>query len=187
MPTETELTFEAPKETELSFEVPKETKLTFETLKETKLTFEVPKETELTSDATKEKSLTPNGMSLNPANNISVALDNFDRYVETVSGKDTLRDTAGIVFETSPSATEESINFEAEDDQEVEIGMHVNEEKFVVMSDGSQNKKRRRKFTTIEPYRKKPKMFLSGMIPRSDVIGNGVPNSLFFAKVSDLL
>ena len=101
MPKETELTFEAPKETELSFEVPKETKLTFETPKETELTFEAPKETKLTSDATKEKRLTPNGMSLNPANNIGVALDNFDRYVETVSGKDTLHDTAGIIFETS--------------------------------------------------------------------------------------
>ena len=52
--------------------------------------------TELTFDATKEKRLTPNGMSLNPANNIGVAFDNFDIYVETVSGKDTLRDTVGF-------------------------------------------------------------------------------------------
>ena len=42
-------------------------------------------ETELKLEATKEKRLTPNGTSLNPAKNIGVALDNFDRYVETVS------------------------------------------------------------------------------------------------------
>ena len=54
--------------------------------------------TELTFDATKEKRLTPNGMSLNPANNIGVAFDNFDIYVETVSGKDTLRDTVGTAY-----------------------------------------------------------------------------------------
>ena len=53
--------------------------------------------TELTFEATKEK-LTPNGMSLNPANNIGVAFDNFDIYVETVSGKDTLHDTVGIAY-----------------------------------------------------------------------------------------
>ena len=69
--------------------------------------------------------------------------------------------------------------------------MDVNEESFVVTSDGSQNKKRRTKFVAtgldIEPYRKKPKMLFSGMIPRSDVIGNEVPTSLFSAKVSDFL
>ena len=55
-------------------------------------------ETELTFEATKEKRLTPNGMSLNPANNIGVAFDNFDIYVETVSGKDTLHYTVGIAY-----------------------------------------------------------------------------------------
>ena len=103
-------------------------------------------ETELTFEATKGKRLTTNGMSLNPANNIGVAFDNFDRYVETVSGKDTLHDTVGIAYETSSSATGESADFQAEDDQEVEISTHVNEESFVVTSDGYQNKKRRRKF-----------------------------------------
>ena len=73
-------------------------------------------ETELTFEATKEKRLTPNMMSLNPANNIGVAFDNFDKYLETVSGKDTLHDTVGIAYETSSSATGESLDFQAEDD-----------------------------------------------------------------------
>ena len=52
-------------------------------------------------------------------------------------------------------------------------------------------KKSRRKFVAagldIAPYRKKPKMLLSCMLPRSDVIRNKVPTSLFYAKVSDFL
>ena len=100
-------------------------------------------ETELTYEAAKEKRLTRNGMRLNPANNIGAAFDNFDRYVETVCGKDTLHDTVGIAYETSSSATGESVDFQAEDDQEVEISTHVNEESFVVTSNGSQNRKRR--------------------------------------------
>ena len=47
----------------------------------------------------------------------------------------------GIAYETSSSATGGSIDFQAEDDQEVEISTHVNEEGFVVTTDGSQNKK----------------------------------------------
>ena len=39
----------------------------------------------------------------------------------------------------------------------------------------------------IEPYRKRAKTLFSGMIPRSDVVGNEVSTSLFSAKVSDFL
>ena len=49
-------------------------------------------------------------------------------------------------------------------------------ESLVVTSNGFQNKKRRTEFVAtgldIEPYRRKPKMFFSGMIPRSYVIRN---------------
>ena len=58
-------------------------------------------ETKLPFEATKEKRLTPNMMSLNPANKIGIAFDNFDKYVETVSGKDTSHNIVGIAYETS--------------------------------------------------------------------------------------
>ena len=148
-------------------------------------------ETKLTFEATKEKRLIPDGMSLNPDNNIAVAFDNFDRYVEIVSGKDTLRDIVYIADETSSSAAEESIDFQAEEDQEIEVSTHVDHKSLVFTSDGSQNKKRRRKFETtgldIEPYRKNPAMLFSDIIPQSDVVQNEVPTSLFYAKVSDFL
>ena len=47
---------------------------------------------------------------------MAVVFDNFDRYVEIVSGKDTLHDIVYVVDETSSSATEESIDFQAEED-----------------------------------------------------------------------
>jgi len=31
-----------------------------------------------------------------------VAFDNFDRFVETSSGKDTLHDTVGIIYQNDP-------------------------------------------------------------------------------------
>ena len=56
-------------------------------------------ETELAYWSLEEKRLTPYGMSLDPKNAQGVAFDNFDRFVETLNGKDTLHDTVGIVYE----------------------------------------------------------------------------------------
>ena len=74
-------------------------------------------------------------MSLNPTKNIAAAIDNFERYVETVTGKDILqislssvsicKNTDGIVYEISSITTEDSTNFQAEDGQEVEVNMYV--------------------------------------------------------------
>lgn len=64
-------------------------------------------------------------MILNSADNKEVEFDNFDRYVVIVSRKDTLHDNSGIAYETSSSATQESANFQKEDDQGVEASMHV--------------------------------------------------------------
>lgn len=64
-------------------------------------------------------------MILNSADNKEVEFDNFDRYVVIVSRKDTLHDNYGIAYETSSSATQESANFQKEDDQGVEASTHV--------------------------------------------------------------
>ena len=105
-------------------------------------------------------------MSFNLANNIDVAFGKFDRYIEIVSGKDTLHKAVGIAYETLFSATEEGADYQAEDNQQVKVNMHVDKKSSVVTSDGSQNKKRRRNFVgtglDIEPYKKKPKILFSG-------------------------
>lgn len=64
-------------------------------------------------------------MILNSADNKEVEFDNFDRYVVIVSRKDTLHDNSGIAYETSSNATQESANFQKEDDQGVEASTHV--------------------------------------------------------------
>ena len=51
-------------------------------------------ETELTFTATKDKSPVPYGMEVGNENKaIGVGFDNYDRFVETLSGKDTLHNT----------------------------------------------------------------------------------------------
>ena len=59
-------------------------------------------ETEVTFQANDEERLTPHGMSLSPNSGTGIAWDNFDRYVETTSGKNTLHDTVGICYQTVP-------------------------------------------------------------------------------------
>ena len=54
-------------------------------------------ETELTYSM-EDNDLTPDGIEKDPNLATGVAFDNFDRFVETLSGKDTLHDTVGIVY-----------------------------------------------------------------------------------------
>ena len=49
-------------------------------------------ETELTFEATKNGLMTPQGMIRDHA------YDNYDMYVETMNGKDTLHDNVGIMY-----------------------------------------------------------------------------------------
>ena len=56
-------------------------------------------ETELTYVANEKVILAPSGMNID-ANKFGLAFDNYDRFVETIAGKDTLHDTVGIVYQT---------------------------------------------------------------------------------------
>lgn len=59
----------------------------------------------MTFEASKSGCQTPHGMKHDPSLGTGVAWDNFDRYVETSSGKGTLHDTVGIadqLVRTSP-------------------------------------------------------------------------------------
>ena len=56
-------------------------------------------ETEMTFEAGRRKKNTPFGMSLQSNAGTGVAWDNYDRFVETQSGKDTLHDTVGITYQ----------------------------------------------------------------------------------------
>ena len=55
-------------------------------------------ESELTFSVTSETRISPKEMVLDPGFCSGIAFDNFDRFVETLSGKDTLHDTVGIAY-----------------------------------------------------------------------------------------
>ena len=56
-------------------------------------------ETQWTFEANKNSKEIPFGMKATPEFNTGIAWDNFDRFVETKSGQDTLHDTAGIAYQ----------------------------------------------------------------------------------------
>lgn len=65
-------------------------------------------ETEATNVASARSQICQDGIVQNPNLNTGLAFDNFDRFVDTVTGKDTLHDTVGIIFhDIIPAAAEE--------------------------------------------------------------------------------
>jgi len=73
-------------------------------------------ETALTLEAKKDGKSIPHGMKPYVGSGLGVAWDNFDRFVDTFNGKDTLHDTVGIAYqkvskdqndETTPAETRE--------------------------------------------------------------------------------
>ena len=56
-------------------------------------------ETEMTFEASNNSTYTPVGMDLIRCVGTGLAWDNYDRFVETSSGKDTIHDTVGIAYQ----------------------------------------------------------------------------------------
>ena len=57
-------------------------------------------ETELTYNCSNANQITPSGMSKEKSCSTGLAFDNYDRFTETLSGKDTLHDTVGMAYQT---------------------------------------------------------------------------------------
>lgn len=56
-------------------------------------------ETEITYTSMNENQLIPSGIVIDETLSTHVAFDNYDRFVDTPSGKDTLHDTVGIIYQ----------------------------------------------------------------------------------------
>lgn len=56
-------------------------------------------ETEMTFAEYQSSAMIPTGISNTPGLSTHVAYDNFDRFVDTASGKDTLHDSVGIIYD----------------------------------------------------------------------------------------
>lgn len=103
-------------------------------------------ETEATFSSIQKSSLCPEAIKKIPNLCTGVAFDNFDRFVETKSGKDTLHDTVGIIYQ--------NVDSNAPDGSEV---MDLPDQE-----SSNVRKRKRRTFESIsveeEPYPKRPKM-----------------------------
>ena len=103
-------------------------------------------ETELTYNASKNSNYTPYGMHLCPESDIGLAWDNFDLYVETENGKDTLQNTNGMCYQVLENLKNEITVSQL---AEYEESDNMNEENIT-------NKKPRKTYE-LTPYKKNVK------------------------------
>ena len=59
-------------------------------------------ETEMTFEANKQGNVTPHGIVPDLSVGTGAAWDNFDQFMDTLTGKDTLHDTVGIAYQAVP-------------------------------------------------------------------------------------
>ena len=143
-------------------------------------------EAELTFEANKRQEILPYGMELG-INDTGIAWDNYDCFVETKNGRDTLHDTAGISYQTLQKQVEPENNENNSTENEIDLEI----QRFHDKKDLGNKKKRKFAYSSrmldIEPYRKKPKMDASKRLPPSDKRYAFQPPSLAVAQKKDFL
>ena len=128
-------------------------------------------ETELTFSVKNNDNEMPFGMHSGNEYGTGVAWDNFDRFVETMSGKDTLHDTVAIAYqlvEAKASAQKpESGRIHHENITETKTKASLPTIRVGL------SKKRRRSYETesseIQPYHKKPRLENAGLLAADDI------------------
>ena len=137
-------------------------------------------ETEATLESTKRNLVTPLGMK--PRCETDVAWNSFDRFVETITGKETVHDTVGITYQTitegEPTDQEPGDDENLSSEEETCFTREVTE----AIHETLDKKKRRRAYQSrsldIIPYRKKLKL------RTSDFLSNDKPKRLKFENTS---
>ena len=103
-------------------------------------------ETSLTLNAKSERRTLPFGLNPFKGSGLGLAWDNFDRFVDTLNGKDTLHDTVGIAFQKYTDEMSSIVEKSVDNGSQSQPG----------------KRKRKRAYETteleMEPYRKKPKL-----------------------------
>ena len=130
-------------------------------------------ETELTFTATKNKNLLPADLLAKSYLRTGVAFDNYNRFVETVDGKNTLHDTVGIVYQDCQDETINSARKTNDQEQTNDETEHQS---------AGRPTKRRRTFkaqeTIIPPYPKKPRIDIGIMLASDDPRRQEIPHNL---------
>lgn len=111
-------------------------------------------ETEMTYTSVKDNNIIPTGIIPTDGCSTHVAFDNFDRFVDTTSGKDTMHDTVGIIYQFPPTQAEDS-NVEA-----TTSSMSLIDDNNTEAQEPSRKRSKRRTFTGIsrdvQAYYSKP-------------------------------
>ena len=131
-------------------------------------------ETEMAFTATKESRVTPQEIKFVPHLCTGIAWDNYDPFVETLNGQNTLHDTVVIAYQSI--IDEQDIEVEEEEEEindqpliEENCSTTGHESTCNIQQEKSQIKRRRRAFETtgldLEPYHKKQRMQNRVMLP----------------------
>lgn len=130
-------------------------------------------ETELTFTAASTSRLLPDGLHSVPFLHTGLAWDNFDLFVETINGKDTLHDTVGIAY------------------QDEYANPMTGMQRIPSSEEPVPGTRRRRTFEasqlTIEPYYKRPKITKQSMVPLNDPRRFEIPATLKKSQELDFL
>ena len=158
-------------------------------------------ETEMTFAANKDGHLLPYGMSTDSDLGTGVSWDNYDRFVNTLSGKDTLHDNVGICYQLKPELPVEPLLSEAEasERRRSEIS-EVNDIRFAENISLGENstqdlpkKQKEEEHMTLNTYilnhtEKKTKMSHSKLLPVVDQRKSSIPDeSIRVSKIKDFL
>lgn len=106
-------------------------------------------DTQLASDITFRDQFKPDGLLTESELLTSLAWDNFDENIETLSGAGTFHDTVGICYQIVPT------NYSS-DLKSVDIGVHMNTQNTVSVTINFEKSRRSERLKV--PYRKKQKM-----------------------------
>ena len=135
-------------------------------------------ETELMLTVTSDSKISLPDLVRDSSLTAEIAIDNFDRFVETHSAQNTLQNTVGIMYqfvseETSRAAVTALENYPS------------------ASGDSTSERKKRRNFESfgvdIEPYHKKPKISSVELMPLGCTDRQRIPESFQLAKINNLL
>lgn len=137
-------------------------------------------ETAVTIASLNSSNICPEEIVKNKDLHTGVAFDNFDRYVDTANGKDTLHDTVGIIYQTIIE-NEDVIEETSQQLQDMSTNIETIVESFDEVGNRRSNK-RKRAFdviiSEIVPYTKKPKMTDQLLPLSSDLRNETLPISM---------
>ncbi|CAH2228320.1 jg1066, partial [Pararge aegeria aegeria] len=148
-------------------------------------------ETELTFSTVNSDHVCPEDIQRRPDLNTGVAFDNFDRFVETLNGKDTLHDTVGIIFQDivqNPDPVSlESSSPSANENSTIDEIVHGSFPEFSINTPKTIKRKRRAfEEVTFEmhPFTKKLKITTWSQLDISEL--NKAPDNLSMSKQLDV-